>query len=81
MPFANAELPVRASEFLQIRNEAFAVILTLLSSGDMAESRKEAPTLYIHGSREHGPDFGIHGKELCIELCHCRISGRLEQPE
>jgi hypothetical protein len=76
-----AEFSVRAPEFLQIRHEAVAVLLALLGSGDMAERLEETPALHIHGGREHGPDFGVHGKELRIEVCHCRVSGRLQQPE
>ncbi len=81
MPFANAELAVRAPEFLQVRYEMVAVFLVLLGSGDMAESLEETPPLHVHGGREHGPDFGVHGEELRIEVCHCRVSGRLKQPE
>jgi hypothetical protein len=52
-----------------------------LGSGDLAEGLEEASALHIHGGREHRPDFGVHGKELRVEVCHCRVSGRLQQPE
>jgi len=68
-------------EFLQVRHEAIAVGLALLGTGDPAEGLEETPPLHIHGGREHGPDFGVHGKQLGVEVCHCRISDRLKQPE
>ena len=43
MPLANAEFPVPAAEFLQIRPEAVAVLLALLGSGDMADGPEETP--------------------------------------
>ena len=81
MPLANAELAMRPPEFLQVRHETITVGLALLGIGDPAKGLEEAPSLQIHGGREHGPDFGVHGKQLGIEVCHCRISDRLKQPE
>jgi hypothetical protein len=52
-----------------------------LGGGDLAEGAEETSALHIHVGREHGPDFGVHRKELRVEVCHCRVSGRLKQPE
>ena len=37
--------------------------------------------LVLTGGREHCPDLAVYSEELGIEVCHCRISGRLKQPE
>jgi hypothetical protein len=42
---------------------------------------EETPSLQVHRGREHGPDFGVPGKQLGVEVSHCRISNRLEQPD
>jgi hypothetical protein len=62
-------------------HEAVAVGLTLLVFADPAEGVEETPPLRIHGGREHRPDFGVHGKQLRVEVCHCCISDGLKQPE
>jgi hypothetical protein len=81
VPGGGLEFPVRAAEFLKIRHEAVAVLLAPLGSGYMAVGLEEASALHVHGGREHGPDSGVHGKELRVEVCHCRVRGRLQQPE
>jgi hypothetical protein len=81
VPLANTELTVRATEFLQVRHETVAAGLALLGIGDPAQGLEEPPPLHVHGGREHGPDFGVHGKQLGVEVCHCRISDGLKQPE
>jgi hypothetical protein len=81
MPLANAELPMRPPKFLQVRHETIAVGLALLGIGDPAKRLEETPPLQVHRGREHGPDFGVHGKQLGVEVCHCRISDGLKQPE
>jgi hypothetical protein len=37
-----------------------------VGSGDMAEGLEEMSALHIHDSRDHGLDFGVHGKELRV---------------
>jgi hypothetical protein len=81
VPLANAELTVRATEFLQVRHEMVAAGLALLGIGDPAQGLEETPPLHVHGGREHGPDLGVHGKQLGVEVCHCRIRDGLKQPE
>jgi hypothetical protein len=81
VPFAYPELAVRAPEFLQVRDETIAGGLALEGIGDPAEGVEELPPLRVHRGREHGPDLAVHGEELRVEVCHCRVSGRLEQPE
>jgi hypothetical protein len=81
MPIANAELTMRAPEFLQVRHETIVVGLALLGIGVPAQGLEETPSLQVHRGREHSPDFGVHGKQLGVEVCHCRISDRLEQRE
>ena len=62
MSLANAELTMRAPEFLQVRYEAVAFGLALLGVGDPAKGLEETPSLHVHRGREHRPDFGVHGK-------------------
>ena len=81
MPLANAELTMCAPEFLQVRYEAIAVGLALPGIGDPAQGLEESPSLQVHRGREHGPDFGVQGKQAGVGVCHCRISDRLKQPE
>jgi hypothetical protein len=81
VPLANTELTVRATEFLQVGHETVAADLALLGIGDPAQGLEETPPLHVHGGREHGPDFGVHGEQLGVEVCHCRISDGLKQPE
>jgi hypothetical protein len=81
VPLANAELPMLPPEFLQLRHKTITVGLALLGIGDRAKGLEETPSLQVHRGREHGPDFGVHGKQLGVEVCHCRISDRLKQPE
>jgi hypothetical protein len=81
MALADAELPVRAPELAEVGNQPVAFLLTALSCGDLAQGGEEATALHIHGGREHGPDLGVHGEQLGVEVCHCRISDRLKQPE
>jgi hypothetical protein len=78
---ADAELPVRAPEFTEVWSQLVAIFLATLSCGDLAKGGEEAAALHIHGGREHGPDLGIHGEQLGVEVCHCRSSDRLKQPE
>ena len=57
MPLANAELPMRPPEFLQVRHKTIAVGLALLGIGDPAKGLEETPSLQVHRGREHGPDL------------------------
>ena len=66
VPLANAELTVRATEFLQVRHETVAGSLALLGIGDPAKGLEETSPLHVHGGREHGPDFGVHGEQLGV---------------
>ena len=45
MPLANAELPMRPPEFLQVRHETITVGLALLGIGDPARGLEETPSL------------------------------------
>jgi hypothetical protein len=78
VPLPDPEFPVRTPEFGQVPGERVRIIL---ASGDSGQGLEETLALDIHGRREHCPDFTVYCEELGIEVCHCRISGRLEQPE